>query len=141
MISQIRKVLKSDKGDASHIDTAVLVMVLMICIVTAINVYALFVQHSRLDYFAREMVVAAAAAGDTNAASVQARYNMLAAEVGFSPTMTWSAGYLTGTRVQYGDPLQVTLTVNVSFSGLGIAADIPIPIHARYSGISQRYWK
>lgn len=140
-MKKIRDAILSQKADASHIDTAVLVMVLMICIVTAINVYALFVQHSRLDYFAREMVVAAAAAGDTNAATVQQRYDMLAEEVGFSPAITWSASYLTGTRVQYGESMQVTLTTNVSFSGLGMRADIPIQIHARYSGISQRYWK
>lgn len=133
------KVLRSKKAEG-YIDVAVSLIVILMVVVIALNVFSFLTLKMDMDYFAREMVDVATANGTTSCTDISDRYRQLAHEVGFSPSCSWDAVYISGTKVQYGEPIAVTITYQSELAGLG-AANIPITLTAKYSGLSQRYWK
>ncbi len=134
------KILKRKNGEG-YIDTVVGVMVSMMVIVLALNVFSFLTIKQDLDYFAKEMVEAATASGSTTG-ETSTRYYELAGETGLYPSYSWTASYYNATyqRVQLGDSLKITLTYSTYVRGLG-AFKIPITLTAAYSGISEKYWK
>ena len=135
----MHKILTSRKGEG-YIDVAVSLIVIMLVIVLALNVFSFLTLKMDMDYFAQEMVDVATICGSTSSQDVIDRYNELAAEVGFSPAYSWTARYYSGSKVQYGEPIQVTISYQSYIAGLG-AAGIPVTLSSTYSGLSQKYWK
>lgn len=138
-MKKLKQALSRKRGEG-YIDAAVSMVVIMMLIVLALNVFSFLTIKQDMDYFAREMVEAAAVTGQTYADSTYARYNELADEVGFNPSYTWNANYHSGYRVQYGEPLKITLTHRTYVEGFGIFR-IPVTLTATYSGLSQQYHK
>lgn len=85
-------VLKSKRGDG-YIDVVVGVLVSMMLIVLALNVLSFFTLHQDLDYFAKEMIEAACADGQTGGEAVR-RAEELSEELGISPSYSWNAEYM-----------------------------------------------
>ena len=137
----MRKAIKSKKGEG-YIDVAVSLVVIMMVIVLALNVFSFLTLKMDMDYFAREMVKVATVSGSTNNSYVKPRYDELVDELGFSPSYSWSATYYNNSskKVQYGDSIMVTLTYQTNILGFG-STNIPITLTATYSGLSQQYWK
>ena len=132
--------LKSKKGEG-YIDVVVSLIVIMIVVVLALNVFRFLTLRMDMDYFAREMVKIATVCGATSGSDINNRCNELKEETGINPTITWTGTtYFSGSNVQYGDSIRVTLTYQAELAGLGIAK-IPVTLTARYSGLSQQYWK
>lgn len=139
IFQRMRKVL--NKRGEGYIDVAVSVLVTMMLIVLALNVFSFFVIRQDMDYFAREMVSAAAVNGCT-AGETATRYSELAQETGLRPQYAWDTDYCDAAdqRVQLGDTIKVTLTCGSYTVGFGIFK-IPVTLTASYSGLSQMYWK
>lgn len=135
------KIIKSNKGE-SYFDTAISILVIMIVVVFALNVFSFLTLKMDMDYFAREMIDVATVYGTTDITSgeVAERYNELVEEVGIKPTCIWEANYFNGNRVQYGDTIRLTITHNTYIGGIGVF-DTPISVSTTYSGLSQMYWK
>ena len=111
-------------------------------IVLALNVFSFLSLKQDLDYFAKEMIDTATTFGRTKT-EVSTRYNELAEEIGFSPTISYDGtNYYNNTtgKVQLGDKIIVTLSYKTYVRGLG-AFKIPITLIAKHSGLSQKYWK
>lgn len=136
----MRKILKRKNGEG-YIDTVIGVMVSMMVIVLALNVFSFLTLKQDLDYFAREMVEAASANGSTTG-ETNARYYELADETGLYPYYSWTASYYNAVyqRVQLGDSIKITLTYSTYVRGLGIFK-IPITLTSTHSSISEKYWK
>lgn len=134
----MKKILRNKHGEG-YIDTAVSVIVIMMLIALALDVFSFLTLKQDMDYFAREMVKSAAVHGTYSSSEVYDRYYDLGDEVGFYPSFSWKTNYNNG-RVQYGEPIEITLTYKTSLSGFGILK-IPITLTASYSGLSQKYWK
>ena len=137
----MKKLLKSRRGDG-YIDVVVGVLVSMMLIVLALNVFSFFTLHQDLDYFAKEMVEAACADGQTGSEAVR-RAEELSEELGISPSYSWSAEYMTPTsarRVQLGDSMTLQVRYTAYVQGLGIFR-IPVTMTVTHSGLSERYWK
>lgn len=135
------KLLCNKKGDG-YIDTVVAVLITMMIIVFALNVFSFFTIKQDIDYFAKEMLYAATTSGRT-ADEVSARYIDLCDELGFSPSYSFTGTdyYNTSTeKVQLGDTVIVTITYETYVKGLGLFK-VPITIKACHSGLSQKYWK
>ena len=107
-----------NKRGEGYIDTVVEVLVSMILIVLALNVFQFLTLKQDLDHFAKEMITAATVSGRAEAAD---RYQELAEETGLRPDCSWSADYFDAVkhRVQLGDTTvsythlsTVTLLVN-----------------------------
>lgn len=131
--------LKNRRGEG-YIDVCVSLLVIIMVVVLALNVFSFLTLKMDMDYFAREMIDAATMSGNVYSSTVVRRYNELTDEVGFAPAYSWNAAYYSGGKVQYGNTIQITLTYNTHIAGLGIG-NFPITLKARYSGLSQEYWK
>ena len=89
-----------NKRGEGYIDTVVEVLVSMILIVLALNVFQFLTLKQDLDHFAKEMITAATVSGRAEAAD---RYQELAEETGLtvdSVTLTQSGGECAALTVQ-----------------------------------------
>ena len=137
----MKKLLKSRRGDG-YIDVVVGVLVSMMLIVLSLNVFSFFTLHQDLDYFAKEMVEAACADGQTGG-EANRRAEELSEELGISPSYSWNAEYMTPTsarRVQLGDSMTIQVRYTAYVQGLGVFR-IPVTMTVTHSGVSERYWK
>jgi hypothetical protein len=132
--------IKSKRGDG-YIDVVVSVLVSMMIIVLALNVFSFLTLKQDMDYFAKEMIDSATVNGCTTGETIT-RYDELAAETGLHPSYSWTANYYNASSktVQLGDTIKVTLTYSTYVQGFGIIK-IPITLTAVHSGLSQKYWK
>ena len=137
----MKRILKNRRGD-TYFDTVVLVVAAVMVIVLAINIFSFLALKQDLDYYAKEMVEVSCAYGKTGG-EVQDRNEELAeqlgldAEVSFEGTDYFNASKRT---VQYGEPVNVTVTYRTYVKGLG-AFRIPVTLTAKHSGLSRIYWK
>lgn len=137
----MKKLLKSRRGDG-YIDVVVGVLVSMMLIVLALNVFSFFTLHQDLDYFAKEMIEAACADGQTGGEAVR-RAEELSEELGITPSYSWNAEYMTpvsARRVQLGDSMTIQVRYTAYVQGLGVFR-IPVTMTVTHSGVSERYWK
>lgn len=132
--------LNNNRGEG-YIDVVVSVLVLMMVIVLALNVFSFLTVKQNMDYFAKEMITCATTYGKTSG-EVDSRKAELVAETGLNPAVSWQADYFntSAKTVQYGDTITVTLTYNTNVTGLGVFR-IPITLTAKHSGLSMKYWK
>jgi len=132
--------LKNKRGEG-YIDVVVTVLIFMMLLVLALNLFSFLSVKQDMDYYAKEMIYCATANGRT-IGEVNTRKAELTSETGLNPSVTWQATYFnTGAaQVQYGDTITVTLTYNTYFKGFGVFR-IPITLKAKYSGLSMKYWK
>jgi hypothetical protein len=140
-MKRIKQFLKSKKGDG-YIDVVVAVLVSMMLIVIALNVFQFFVLKQDIDYFAKELIETATANGSTMG-EVNHRYYELCDETGIYPGYSFSeSDYMSGSyyKVQLGDTITVKLTYTTYVKGVGVFK-IPVTLTASYSGLSKYYWK
>lgn len=140
----MKRLLKPFKTSCAegYIDTVVCVMAAMMVIVLALNVFSFLTLKQDMDHFAKELIDTATTYGRTNE-EVDARYHELCEELGFSPSASYSGTnyYNTTTeKVQLGETIIVTLTYETYMKGLGVFK-IPVTLTAKFSGLSQKYWK
>jgi len=137
---KIKSIIKSKCGEG-YIDVVVGVLVSMMVLVLALNVFTFLTIKQDMDYFTKEMVESACAEGRTNG-EVATRYYELVDELNFYPGYSWSTIYYNSSdrTVQLGDTITITATYRTYVKGFGIFK-IPITLTAKYSGLSQQYWK
>ena len=135
------KILKNNRAEG-YIDSVVCVIAAMMVIVLALNAFSFLTLKQDMDYFAKELLETATMYGRTSIEAI-ARYNELADEMGFRPSInfTGSEYYNSSTgAVQLGDTIKLTLTYSTYVKGFG-ALKIPVTLKTVHSGLSQKYWK
>lgn len=139
-MKKLIKIVKSKRGDG-YIDVVVTVLVFMMLLVLALNVFSFLTLKQDMDYYSKEMIYTATAYGKTTG-EVNVRKSELTEETGFSPVVSWQTTYFNSSSktVQYGDSITVTLTYKTYFKGFGVFK-IPITLTTKYSGLSMKYWK
>lgn len=136
----MKKLMKSKRGDG-YIDVVVSVLVSMMVLVMALNIFSFFTLKQDLDYFTKEMLEVATTEGRTNG-EVYNRYYELADETGIYPSYWWTADYynLSYRAVQLGNSIKITMYFTTYVKGFGIFK-IPVTLTATHSGLSEQYWK
>ena len=139
-MSKLVRVIKSNRGEG-YIDVVISVLVLMMVMVLALNVFSFLTVKQDMDYFTKEMIYCATSYGRTTG-EVDSRKAELVVETGLNPTVSWQTSYFNASAktVQYGDTITVTLIYNTYVKGFGVFK-IPITLTAKYSGLSMKYWK
>ena len=140
-MKRLLKPFKTNKAEG-YIDTVVCMMAAMMVIVLALNVFSFLTLKQNMDYFAKELIDTATIYGRTNEQATE-RYNELCDELGIAPSVSYSGTiyYNSSTeKVQLGDVIHVTLTYHTHVKGLGVF-QIPVTLTAKFSGLSQKYWK
>lgn len=138
------KVRKRKKGSAfiEVLFQFAIIMSLIFCFVT---LWKPFIYKQNLDYMAKTLVRAVEANGRIDS-EITALSNELKAEMGVTPTITWSAPYISGTnkiqlRKKFTLTVKDTIQIKLIEPTLGSPLVINIPIEKKFIGISQVYWK
>ena len=135
----IAKFLNDKKGEG-YIDGVVVVLIAVLGIAFALNVYPVFVAKSNLNQFASEVIREAEISGQVGS-SVNERIEKLEKELIKVDTIDWDADFIQGTKKVQLDgsiELEVTKTVDIGFFEFG---SFPVTLVAKDSGFSERYWK
>lgn len=131
----MQRVIASRRGEG-YVDVVVIVLVAMLCIALALNVFPVFMAQQQLNTFAGELAREAEIAGRIGPETSQ-RTHELREQTGLNPAIEWSK---TGT-VQINEEVTVILRTSVNIGLFGNFSSFPIELSATATGKSEVYWK
>ena len=134
------KKLKNKRGEG-YIDMCVGVVVFVMVLVIAINIFSFITLRIELDQVADELIEAATYSGEFRSDFNKADSAMM--EDYFYYDLDWGADKFFNTalgRVQLGDRMWVEVSYDTYIKGLGVFK-IPVTVTVKKSGLSERYWK
>ncbi len=134
------KIINNRKG-SGYIELVIAVLVIVFLLVLAVSVWSAAMLKQEMRYICQELIDTATISGRIGS-EVDARFNELCAEAGFTPEITWEASYYDATtkRIQLGDTIQCTLSHEITLQGFG-SFTLPFPVTVTKSGLSRVYWK
>ncbi len=136
----MRRIFRSKKGEG-YIDVVIGILVLMAVLVVTLNIFEFMTLKEDLDEISGQLIETATfngcfdAAFDERAEDLQNRFFQFDVETGAQEYFNTSYK-----RVQLGDKMEVTVSVETYVRGLGVFK-IPITVTSYRSGISEKYWK
>lgn len=135
-----KKILSSRKAEG-YIDMCVGVVVFVMILVIAINIFSFITLKVEMDQIAEDLIEAATYSGEFNADFTNAdMYNLdeyYYYDIEYGADEYFNIGYR---RVQLGTRMWVTISKDTYVKGLGIFK-IPVTVSVTRSGLSERYWK
>ena len=136
----MKKLLRSRKGEG-YIDTCVGVIVFVMILVVAINVFSFITLKTELDEICDELIETATYTGEFGGAFWD-RDSDLLDKYYYYGIETSAERYFNSSyqRVQLGDTMSVEINVRTYLKGLGVFK-IPVTVTVSKSGISEKYWK
>ena len=136
----MRKLLKNKRGEG-YVDVCVGVVVFVIILVIAINIFSFITLRVEMDQIADELLEVATYNGcfgsefrDRDADLLDQYYYY---DISIDADEYYNSAYK---RVQLGHVMSVTVTVQTDIKGLGVFK-IPVTLSVTRSGLSQKYWK
>lgn len=137
----IKKVIRSERGDVSYISTFVYILVAMIMVAFILNVFHIISVKQEMDYISDQLVKQIQLNGGTNA-DTGALFSYLAAPLSEVEGLTYQLTSSGSTnRIQIGTPFYVTVTGRCYLGGFWKLNLVPIDIKANGAGVSEHYWK
>ena len=136
----IRKILHSKKGEG-YVDMCVGVVVFVMILVIAINIFSFITLRIEMDQIADELIEAATYAGCFGDDFWDA-YDYLSNEY-YCYDIVYGADYYFNkslNQVQLGERMWVEVSKETYIKGIGVFK-IPITVKIKKSGLSERYWK
>ena len=129
------KRLRSRRGEG-YIDTAVMILCVMLVIAVAMSVLPVFVTKNRLDTYASELCREAEIQGCVGTETAR-RAQVLTEQTGLEPDISWSK---TG-KIQLNEEFTVTASVRADIGLFGGFGSFPVTLTSKASGKSEVYWK
>ena len=136
----MRNLWKCKRGEG-YVDMCVGVIVFVMILVIAINIFSFITLRIELDQIADEILEASTYSGAFGGDSQDAYERMLDQYYDFDLDIgadEYFNSYYK--RVQLGHPMYVTVSVDTYIKGLGVFK-IPVTVTVTRSGLSQKYWK
>ena len=135
-----KKLLSSRKAEG-YIDMCVGVVVFVMILVIAINIFSFITLKVEMDQIAEDLIEAATYSGEFDNDFWNAdMYNLdeyYYYDIEYGADEYFNIGYR---RVQLGTRMWVTISKDTYVKGLGIFK-IPVTVSVTRSGLSERYWK
>ena len=136
----IRKILHSKKGEG-YVDMCVGVVVFVMILVIAINIFSFITLRIEMDQIADELIEAATYTGCFDDDFWHADSDMLHQyyyyDIDYGADRYFNSTFR---RVQLGERMWVEISKHTYIKGLGVFK-IPVTVTVRKSGLSERYWK
>lgn len=148
MIVKIRRLLRSDRGEANYFSTVVYIFVAVILIAFILNVFSIISAKQQLDHIADQMVKQIQLSGGENK-ETQKLFSFLSDNISGTRNLSYEIDttYLSfqpsGMRkaIQLGVPFYITITGDVNLGGFWNLDLIHIQIRSKGAGVSEIYWK
>ena len=136
----IKRMLKN-KGGEGYVDMCVGVIVFVMILVIAINIFSFITLRIEMDQIADELIETATYSGCFDSAFWSRDGDMLDEyyyyDIDYGADEYYNTTYH---RVQLGHVMWVEVSVQTDIKGLGVFK-IPVTLTVKRSGLSQRYWK
>ncbi len=135
-----------ERGELNYISTVVYILVVVLTLTVIMDVLAVVMTKQKLDAAADQMIRQIQLAGKVDE-DTAALLDYLGAELGKADAVTYHVDteYITKegctTAIQLGTPFYLTLTADVQLGGFWKLTGLPITLHSRAAGVSERYWK
>lgn len=143
-----RKILKSERGEATYLSTTVYVLIAVIMLALILNVFTIIAAKQEMDHAADQMVKQIQLAGGINA-ETEELFSRLCDEMPGTSNVSYTieAAYRSPRpadmqkAIQIGTPFYITITGDAQLGGLWNIDSLKIQIKAKGAGVSERYWK
>ena len=136
----MRRIFRSQKGEG-YIDVVIGILALMSVLVVTLNIFEFMTLKEDLDEISGQLIETATFNGCFDAAfderAEQLPNRFIQFDVETDAQEYFNTSYK---RVQLGDKMEVTVSVETYVRGLGVFK-IPITVTSHRSGISEKYWK
>ncbi len=130
-----------NKSGEGYIDTCVGVVAFVMVLVVAINVFSFITLKQDMDEIADELIETASFTGCFGAEfrerNIELQRQYFTYRLSASAEEYYNATYR---RVQLGDTMYVTISVQTYVRGLGVF-QIPVTLTVTKSQVSEKYWK
>ena len=123
MNGKIKRLLRSEKGEASYISCFFFIFITVILITFIINIFHIISVKQELDHCADQLAKQIQLTGGTNGETDSL----------FS--------FLTSQMSEIGSPFYITVTGRCYLGGFWKFNLVPINIRAQGAGVSEHYWK
>ena len=136
------KKLLNRKGEGTYIDTVVFILVAVIFIAFILNLFSIISAKQQLDVCADQLTRQIQLAGEVNS-TTNSLFQSLCGDLGAVENVSYTVDttYYSGSKIQLGTPLRVTVTAKAYLGGFGDFGLFPIELVASGAGISEEYWK
>lgn len=136
----LKRLLKSKKGEG-YIDICVGVVVFVMVLVIAINIFSFVTLRIEMDQIADELIEAATYSGCFGTDFWDRDDDMLDEyyyyDIDYGADSYFNTTYK---RVQLGNKMWVEVSLQTYVKGLGVFR-IPVTLKVHKSGLSEKYWK
>ncbi len=147
-MGRIKRILKSDKGEANYISTVIYIFVVVIILAFVLNLFSIISTKQQLDHAADQMVKHIQLAGGINS-DTEELFDYLCGEIKGATNITYDidTSYHSprpsgmDKAIQLGTPFYITINGNAKLGGFWNLDLIKITVVAKGAGVSERYWK
>ena len=141
MKKKVKRLLLSERGDASYISSFIYILVVVIMIAFIINVFHIISVKQEMDYMADQLVKQIQLNGGTSD-DTNSLFQYLATEMNEVDGLDYQVSSSGNTeRIQIGTPFYVSVTGRCYLGGIWKFNLVPINIRAQGAGVSEHYWK
>lgn len=136
------KSILNKKGEGTYIDTVVFILVAVMFIAFALNLFSIISAKQQLDVCADQLTRQIQLAGEVNA-TTDSLFRTLCGGIGSVENVSYTVDttYHSGSKIQLGTPFRVMVTAKAYLGGFGDFGLFPIELVASGAGISEEYWK
>lgn len=133
--------MKMNKKGEGYIDVCVGIVVFVMVLVTALNLFSFVRLRVELDQVCDELLEAAGFSGCFDDSFYDRADELRSIYSDFSFTCGADKYFNSSLkRVQLGDPMWVTVSATTDIQGLGMIR-IPVTVSVTRTGLSEKYWK
>lgn len=141
MKKKVKRLLLSERGDASYISSFIYILVVVIMIAFIINVFHIISVKQEMDHMADQLVKQIQLNGGTSD-DTNSLFQYLATEMNEVDGLDYQVSSSGNTeRIQIGTPFYVSVTGRCYLGGIWKFNLVPINIRAQGAGVSEHYWK
>lgn len=128
------------KSGEGYIDVCIAVVIFVTLLVIALNLFNFVSIRTQMDQIADELIETATYTGCFGEKYEEEKSNLKSDYFDFDTSYGADAFYMSSNKVQLGDKMWVTVSVDTEVKGVGIFK-IPVTLRVKKSGISEKYWK
>lgn len=144
----IRRILRSERGEATYLSMMVYVLVVVILIALVLNIFSVISAKQQMDHAADQIVKQIQLAGGTNS-DTDALFQYIGNEISGVQNLTYTVDAACLSRrpsgmykaIQIGTPIYITVTGEAELGGFWNINAFHLNVVAKATGVSEKYWK